>query len=614
MNAVFDIEADGLLDEVTKIHCVSYTTDGKEFCSLTDYDSMRDFFINATSLIGHDIHRYDLRVVKKILGVEVRCKTYDTLFTSWYINHSRSKHGLESFGEDFGIPKPKIDDWQNLTLEEYVHRCTEDVKINWSLWQQLIKKLMFLYKDKKEVDRVLQYLTFKAKCAAYQEDVGFDLDLDLVHKSIKILTQQQEEKYAELVKVMPPRKLYKKQSKPKNLFKKDGTPSAAGQRWFDTLDALGLDRTHEEDVKVPNGEEPANPGSSDQVKDWLFSLGWEPCTYKYEKNEDGSERLIPQVRKDGELTESVKILIDENPSVEVLDGLTVIQHRLGVFEGFRDSQVDGKIHATVAGLTNTLRFKHAKPVVNLPGVDKPWGKEIRGSLIAPKGKLVCGADMVSLEDTTKRHYMYHYDPDYVEEMNAPGFDPHLDLAKFAGVVTQEQIDKHNSGEISLKAVRKNYKAANYASIYGVGGLKLSRTLGIPKNEAQALIDAYWERNWSIKKFSEEQTIRKIGGEMWVLNPVSKFWISLRYEKDVFSSVNQSTGVFCFDSWLAQCWVRGLKPSLQMHDEGGWLVKVGEEDSTRSLLKEAIDAVNKKVQLNVQLDVDIKFGNSYAETH
>ena len=64
------------------------------------------------------------------------------------------------------------------------------------------------------------------------------------------------------------------------------------------------------------------------------------------------------------------------------------------------------------------------------------GAEIRGCLIAPEGYTLCGADMTSLEDTTKRHYMKPYDPAYVEEMSKEGFDPHLDLAKHAGAVTQ----------------------------------------------------------------------------------------------------------------------------------------------------------------------------------
>ena len=142
----------------------------------------------------------------------------------------------------------------------------------------------------------------------------------------------------------------------------------------------------------------------------MFSLGWEPCTFKYIKESPTETRLIPQVRKNGELTKSVKLLIEKNPVVGVLDGLTVIQHRLGIFEGLVECERDGYVQASVNGLTNTLRFKHNKPLVNLPSIDKPWGKEIRGCLIAPKGYKLCGAEMTALEDTNKRHYMEPYDP------------------------------------------------------------------------------------------------------------------------------------------------------------------------------------------------------------
>ena len=99
-----------------------------------------------------------------------------------------------------------------------------------------------------------------------------------------------------------------------------------------------------------------------RLKSWLFSLGWKPCTYDYKE-----DRKVPQVRKNGQLTQSVKLLISNNPHVKVLDGLTVIQHRLGIFKGFLECEVDGYVQAGIEGLTNTLRFKHRKPLVNLPG-------------------------------------------------------------------------------------------------------------------------------------------------------------------------------------------------------------------------------------------------------
>jgi hypothetical protein len=88
-----------------------------------------------------------------------------------------------------------------------------------------------------------------------------------------------------------------------------------------------------------------------------------------------------------------------------------------------------------------MRFKHSKPLVNLPGVHQPWGKEIRGCLIAPDDNhVLVGTDMVSLEDNTKRHYMQPLDPKYVEEMSQEGFDPHLNLALFAGQITGDEYE------------------------------------------------------------------------------------------------------------------------------------------------------------------------------
>ena len=613
---VFDVEANGLLDKATKIHCLSYTTDGKHYQTIFDYSDMRDLILSQHGLVGHNIIRYDVPLIEKILGIKIKSRLFDTLPMSWVLNLNRSKHGLESFGEDFGIPKPQIDDWHNLTNEEYAHRCTEDVKINWCLWQDLLRRFMFLYKNKSELDKFFRYLEFKMDCAAVAEKVGWKLDVELAQKCVADLTKQKADKEAELISVMPKRKVTTKKSRPKNCFRKDGTASAYGQRWFDLLQENGLPLHFDGEVEVIRKWEDPNPNSTDQVKDWLYSLGWEPCTFKYDKNkETGEERKIPQVRKDGELTDSVKLIAETNPMVEVLEGLTVMQHRLGIFQGFLDCEQDGYVRAEIDGLTNTLRFKHKKPLVNLPGVDRPWGKEIRGCLTVPTGYVLCGADMTSLEDTTKRHYMQPYDPDYVHEMSQAGFDPHLDLAKHAGAIKQSDIDAYNHGtKPELKALRKNYKVVNYSATYGVGAAKLSRTTGMSVPQSQALLDAYWNRNWSVKKFSEDQTIRQINGEMWVQNPVSGFWHSLRYEKDVFSTLNQSTGAYCFDKWVA--YYRTRRPNIigQFHDESINLVKEGEQNEHSVALNWAIEKLNQELKLNVDLGIDIQYGQRYSDVH
>lgn len=623
-----DCETDGLLREATKVHVLAYTDiNTLEVKTTHDYDEMRDVLTNAKTIVGHYICMFDIPVLEKLLGITISAKLYDTLPLSWYLNFKRNSHGLESYGEEFGIKKPEVNDWHNLSKEEYAHRCAEDVKINFKLWQNLKTRLLRLYKDREEADRFLCYLTFKMQCMAYQAQQGWHLDVAKATSVLEQLVVLEQQKVEELRPYMPKVKKYKEVSRPKLMHKKDGSLSSNGQKWLELLDSLGIDRTHEEPVRVVKSEEEPNPGSSDQVKDWLFSLGWEPCTFDYKKNADGSERRIPQVRKNGELTDSVKLLIEDHPEVSILDGLTVVQHRKSIFKAFLenyrlDDAMQPVLEAGCQGLTNTLRFKHCSPLVNLPGVEKDYGHDVRGCLIAADGYVLCGADMVSLESTTKRHYMFPYDPDYVADMSQPGFDEHLDLAAFAGFVDRDDIEYYNSHKSDLidevvkkvAKVRKKFKAVNYSAIYGVGRVKLSRATGMTESESASLITSYWERNWSIKKFSESIPIRTIGGEMWVQNPVSKFWINLRFEKDVFSSINQSTGVYCFDTWLAFCWSKGLKPIGQFHDEGIWHIKRGKEEETASIMKWAIQAVNNKIQLNVPLDIDYKFGKNYAEVH
>ena len=612
---VFDVEANGLLDDATKIHCLSYTTDGVTYDTLFDYDGMKDLLLNQQGLIGHNIIRYDIPLLEKILGIKIEARLFDTLPMSWVLNYNRPKHGLESFGEDFGIPKPKIDDWNNLTQDDYRHRCVEDVKINWKLWQDVLKRFMFIYKSKSELDKFFRYLQFKMDCAASAERVGWKLDVGLAKDCVAKLTEQQSSKINELKGVMPRVKITTKKSKPKVCFKKDGSPSSHGERWFALLDEHELPRHYEGEVEVIKGWDQPNPNSNDQVKSWLFSLGWEPCTFNYIKESPTETRLVPQVRSNGELTKSVKRLIKDNPVVSVLDGLTVIQHRLKIFEGFLECEYNGYVRAEIDGLTNTLRFKHKKPLVNLPAVDKPWGKEVRGCLTVPDGYTLCGADMTSLEDTTKRHYMYPYDPDYVNDMSQEGFDPHLDLALHANAVSQIEIDEYNAGRNDqLKDLRKDFKVVNYSATYGVGKAKLARTTGMSESAAQELLDAYWKRNWSVKAFIDNQKVRKINDEMWVQNPVSKFWHSLRYEKDVFSTLNQSTGAYCFDKWVA--YYRTRRPNIigQFHDESINLVRKGEEDEHSSALEWAIKKLNQNLKLNVDLGIEIQYGQRYSDVH
>lgn len=169
----------------------------------------------------------------------------------------------------------------------------------------------------------------------------------------------------------------------------------------------------------------------------------------------------------------------------------------------------------------------------------------------------------------------------------------------------------------LKSVRSVYKAGNYASVYGVGKETLSRALKSTTTLASKVIDAYWKRNWSVRAVAESleaTSVQTVDGQMWLLNPVSQFWYSLRNKKDIFSTLNQGTGVYCFDTWIR--YILKERPQLtgQFHDEIILTIKKGSREKCKALLERALSKANKHLKLNRELGISIDFGDTYAEIH
>jgi DNA polymerase I-like protein with 3'-5' exonuclease and polymerase domains len=269
------------------------------------------------------------------------------------------------------------------------------------------------------------------------------------------------------------------------------------------------------------------------------------------------------------------------------------------------------------GTTNTLRFKHKKPFCNIPGVDRPKGREIRELIKAPHNHVIIGADMVSLEDTTKRHYIKPLDPAYVAEMEQPGYDPHLDIAKQRGIVTQQEIKAYQAGTGPVERIaeiRKAHKVVNYSAVYGIGARALSKSAGCTLLEAKQMLDTYWERNWAVKEAMETVEKKMVGRHEWVKNPVSQFWYVLRHPKDTFSTINQSTGVYCFDTFVFSLMNKGIQPSLQFHDEVVIMCHKDKVQETLGIMQDCMKETNTKVNLNVELKLDAQVGNNYAEVH
>lgn len=447
---VADIETDGLLKEVTKIHNFCYTEDGEDYKYTTDYEEMKQWLSEEDVLwVGHNFIQFDFPVVNKILGTKVGYqKGVDTLGISWAIYPERPKHGLKEWGETVGIKKVFVgdDEWSTGDPELMKNRVIEDVKINWKVWKLMDKRLDDIYGDDTDGKwRYLKFISFKMHMLATQEVNPLRIDRELAQKYFDELQEEVVKKTEELREVMPKKAI--EHTAPKVYRKKDGTLSAHGIKWEEKLKEYGQ----------PSGTlrffeyEDGNPNSDIQLKEYLDSLGWRPCTFKHQRNKvTGEEKKIPQVRyfsqndpRKGELTDSVQRLVQKVPELQALDGLTVAKHRMKIFESFlKLSDEDGNVVASAGGFTNTMRMKHRLPIVNLPKAisSVPWGKEIRGCIKAQGGKILCGSDVSSLEDMTKRHLIYQLDPGFVEEMNAPGYDPHVRIAIEAGMVTEDEYE------------------------------------------------------------------------------------------------------------------------------------------------------------------------------
>jgi hypothetical protein len=423
---------------------------------------------------------------------------------------------------------------------------------------------------------------------------------------------------------MPRQIKYLEKGKPSKMLTVKGELTKAGIAWLELLADNDLEADFEGSISIIKSSEEPNPTSISQLKEWLFSLGWQPTIFKHVPNKAGEVRAIPQLQdNDKRLCANITVLSETYPVLENLKGLFMLQHRVGVLEGFLEcSNEEGKMAASIAGFTNTLRFKHKKPIANLPSVDKPYGKEIRGAIIAPDdAHLFCGSDMSSLEDTTKQHYMYFYDPEYVTQMRVPGFDPHLDIAVLSGMLTAEQVEDHklydNSGGkegTSYKKIRSKAKVINFSGIYGAGPPKIALTTGMSLAEATALHKTYWERNKAVKQIAKDCVVKSIGKQMWLYNPVSRFWYSLRTDKDRFSTLNQGTGVYCFDTHVRNVRIQGIKISLQYHDEIGFVFLKPQEQEVKDKLNTAIVITNDILKLNVPLGISIDIGKNYAESH
>ena len=183
-----------------------------------------------------------------------------------------------------------------------------------------------------EAWRLIDYITFKLDCAREQETLRWKLDVAKAEDYLKKWEALKSSKVEQLADAMPEKVTKKMVQAPAEdkYYKKNGEISVAGEKW------VALCKQYRQPLTAKSFmidlRERANPNSPDQVKAWLNKEGWMPRTFKFTRDSEGNEKSVAQVRKDGLLCPSVLELAEKCESIRILDGLSVLSHRIGILK------------------------------------------------------------------------------------------------------------------------------------------------------------------------------------------------------------------------------------------------------------------------------------------
>jgi len=122
---VFDLEANGLLFEASKVHCCCLS-DGREGLE----------HLKEGELVAHNGWGYDYPLLEKLYGFLPEVG-HDTAILSRLFEPDRAGHSIEQYAKEFGMEKvgKDITDWSVLT-PEMKERCFNDAKVGEKVWDK----------------------------------------------------------------------------------------------------------------------------------------------------------------------------------------------------------------------------------------------------------------------------------------------------------------------------------------------------------------------------------------------------------------------------------------------------------------------------------------------
>ena len=649
---LFDLEGNGLYHQCTKLHCAVtkdiLTGEVRKWVFPQDHFRFLDFISIAEWLCAHNGIDYDFPILKKLWGWEPRPEQIivDTLVTSRLLNPDRTPvegvrapHSVEAWGKRLGRWKPDIEDWSVYT-PEMLHRCEEDVEIQHMISQMLCNE-GGLKKNEWDIFNKESY---------YKNVPNWALALTLEHKSAWIMREQQEngvyfekEKAIEYVNTLDdlinkltseitediPPKPKQKGVSINAPFKKNGELTKAVIDWEKNARDIHGDLW---DVSVAGpfsriDWSHINLGSSVQLKEWLYSIGWLPDEWNYHKtdrDEDGNK-----VRTSPKITEtSLERLYGEFGKKLTLRSKA--SHRRNQIAGWiGNTRDDHRIEASANPQgTPTGRMKH-RVVANIPkaNADKEtheliwypekqsvfFGTEMRSLFSSgpdPHVVLV-GRDASGLELRCFAHYIN--DPDYTDIiLNG---DIHTYHQEMAGLETRDMA-----------------KTFIYAFLYGAGDAKIgSIVLPNGSSEERRKVGTDLKRQFlaanpklagllkGVKKASRRGYLVGIDGRKLMMRTNERGQVA---ENKALNTLLQGAGaqimtyarVWLYDKVRELNWHSECQKVLDYHDEETYESLVSRAEDLKEVMIQSVRESGLHYNFNIPLDADARIGQTWAEIH
>ncbi len=272
----------------------------------------------------------------------------------------------------------------------------------------------------------------------------------------------------------------------------------------------------------------------------------------------------------------------------------------------------GRLHSsfnqTVAA---SGRLSSSEPnLQNIP-IRTPLGREIRrGFVPSEKGWVLLVSDYSQIELRILAHLSK--DPNLVEAFRS-GQDVHTQTAALVFGI--------DPGDVDL-GLRARAKMVNFGVAYGMGAFGLARRLGIPREEAEAFIEGYFERFQAVKRFQEHSIAQArelgyvttlLGRRRYLPEIRSKNWnIRSFAERVAINSPIQGTAADLIKIAMIRVHERLAEDGiparmlLTVHDE---LVFEVEEGAVKSLA----DLVRGEMEGAIVLDVPVEVGIGVGPT-